>query len=55
MSALLVVTFLATVAVALVLVHRDGMAMGQERERVATERRLRSLARLQDREHGRDR
>lgn len=55
MSALLVLAFLATVAVALVLVHRDGMAMGAERERVATERRLRALARMQDHEQGRHR
>ena len=31
MSAVLVLAFLAATAVALVLVHRDGMAVGRER------------------------
>ena len=47
-SGILVVTLLASAAVTMWLVHRDGIEVGREQALVERERALRNLNRLQD-------
>jgi hypothetical protein len=48
MSAVLVILVLLAAATTLVLVHQDGIRVGQERAMTETEKRMRNLRRYND-------